>query len=231
MIKVLLADDHALFRRGLRSMLALEDDILIVGEAADGQEAQELAAELQPDIVLLDINMPRVTGIQAAQELRRAHPNLGIVMLTMFAEDEIVEEALAAGADGYLRKDTPFDDLVATVRQVADALQLLARDRGVGIEADMPADELMVLGDRDELIRVFENLIENALKYGASGKRVDVVLSRAFTVSGGEEAVAAVRDLHPSFPRHLPDLIERYKFCHLPHMCRPNVLKCGSYCK
>jgi DNA-binding NarL/FixJ family response regulator len=119
-IKVLLADDHALFRRGLRSMLALEEDIVIVGEAADGQEAQELAAELRPDIVLLDINMPRVTGIQAAQELRRAHPNLGIVMLTMFAEDEIVDEALAAGADGYLRKDTPFDELVATVRATAE---------------------------------------------------------------------------------------------------------------
>lgn len=115
-IRVLLADDHALFRRGLRSMLALEEDIQIVGEAADGQEAQDLAAELRPDLVLLDINMPRVTGIEAAQGLRRAHPRLGIVMLTMFAEDEIIEQALSAGADGYLRKDTPFDDLVATVR-------------------------------------------------------------------------------------------------------------------
>jgi DNA-binding NarL/FixJ family response regulator len=119
-IRVLLCDDHALFRRGLRSMLALEEDMQIVGEAADGQEAQELAAELTPDVVLLDINMPRVTGIQAAQELRRAHPKLGIVMLTMFAEDEIIEQAMAAGADGYLRKDTPFDDLVATVRATVE---------------------------------------------------------------------------------------------------------------
>lgn len=126
-IRVLLADDHALFRRGLRSMLALEEDMQIVGEAADGLEAQELAAELTPDVVLLDINMPRVTGIQAAQELRRAHPRLGIVMLTMFAEDEIIEQALAAGADSYLRKDTPFDELVATVRATVErrsALQL-----------------------------------------------------------------------------------------------------------
>lgn len=125
MIKVLLADDHALFRRGLRSMLALEDDMQIVGEAADGQEAQELAAELGPDVVLLDINMPRVTGIQAAQELRRQHPKLGIVMLTMFAEDEVIEQALAAGADGYLRKDTPFDELVATVRATVERRQAL----------------------------------------------------------------------------------------------------------
>ena len=157
MIKVLLADDHALFRRGLRSMLALEDDILIVGEAADGQEAQELAAELQPDIVLLDINMPRVTGIQAAQELRRAHPNLGIVMLTMFAEDEIVEEALAAGADGYLRKDTPFDDLVATVRATAERRAALPAQDGVAIE--LPS----ALTDADLLRRVVDGLTDQEI--------------------------------------------------------------------
>ena len=157
MIKVLLPDDHALFRRGLRSMLALEDDILIVGEAADGQEAQELAAELQPDIVLLDINMPRVTGIQAAQELRRAHPNLGIVMLTMFAEDEIVEEALAAGADGYLRKDTPFDDLVATVRATAERRAALPPQDGVAIE--LPS----ALTDADLLRRVVDGLTDQEI--------------------------------------------------------------------
>ncbi len=157
MIKVLLADDHALFRRGLRSMLALEDDILIVGEAADGQEAQELTAELQPDIVLLDINMPRVTGIQAAQELRRAHPNLGIVMLTMFAEDEIVEEALAAGADGYLRKDTPFDDLVATVRATAERRAALPVPEGVAIFV------LPSLTDADLLRRVVDGLTDQEI--------------------------------------------------------------------
>jgi DNA-binding NarL/FixJ family response regulator len=157
LIKVLLADDHALFRRGLRSMLALEDDILIVGEAADGQEAQELAAELHPDIVLLDINMPRVTGIQAAQELRRAHPRLGIVMLTMFAEEEIVEEALAAGADGYLRKDTPFDDLVATVRATAERRAAAPVPDGVAIVAP-PS-----LTDADLLRRVVDGLTDQEI--------------------------------------------------------------------
>lgn len=171
MIKVLLADDHALFRRGLRSMLALEDDILIVGEAADGQEAQELAAELQPDIVLLDINMPRVTGIQAAQELRRAHPNLGIVMLTMFAEDEIVEEALAAGADGYLRKDTPFDDLVATVRATAERRAALPPQDGVAIA--LPA----ALTDADLLRRVVDGLTDQEIA-AVSGLSESVVRDR-----------------------------------------------------
>ncbi len=101
-------------------------------------------------------------------------------------------------------------DLVSIVRQVADALQLLARDRGVSIEVDMPEGELMVLGDRDELIRVFENLIENALKYGASGKRIDLALAREPTADGAE-AVVSVKDYGPGVaPEHLPRLTERF---------------------
>lgn len=115
-ITVVLADDHALFRRGLRSMLELEADLHVIGEAGDGFEVQTLVRELSPDLVLLDINMPHLDGIAAARELRRTFPQLSIVMLTMFAEEEIVEQALAAGADGYLRKDTAFDEIVATVR-------------------------------------------------------------------------------------------------------------------
>lgn len=118
-ITIVLADDHALFRRGLRSMLELEPDLRVVGEAADGLEVQEQVGALHPDLVLLDINMPQMDGIDAARELRRRFPALGIIMLTMFGEDEVIERALAAGADGYLRKDTPFDDLVATVRASA----------------------------------------------------------------------------------------------------------------
>ena len=120
MITVMLADDHALFRRGLRSMLELEADIQVVGEAGDGLEAQDLARELLPDIALLDINMPNMDGIDAARELRRTFPEMGIIMLTMFAEEEIVERAMEAGANGYLRKDTPFDDIVSKLRATAD---------------------------------------------------------------------------------------------------------------
>lgn len=101
-------------------------------------------------------------------------------------------------------------DLASIVRQVADALQLLARDRGVSIEVDMPEGALMVLGDRDELIRVFENLIENALKYGASGKRIDLALARERTADGAE-AVVSVKDYGPGIaPEHLPRLTERF---------------------
>jgi two-component system phosphate regulon sensor histidine kinase PhoR len=110
----------------------------------------------------------------------------------------------------HVRPETPVD-LLPIVRQVIDALQMLARDRGVTVTVDAPKEPLIVSGSRDELTRVFENLVENALKYGASGKRVEVTLSRAFTVSGGEEAVAAVRDYGPGIAaEHLPRLTERF---------------------
>jgi two-component system phosphate regulon sensor histidine kinase PhoR len=110
----------------------------------------------------------------------------------------------------HVRPQTPVD-LLPIVRQVIDALQMLARDRGVEVTVTAPKEPLIVSGDRDELTRVFENLVENALKYGASGKRVDITLSRAFNVSGGEEAVAAVRDYGPGISaEHLPRLTERF---------------------
>ena len=104
-----------------------------------------------------------------------------------------------------------FADLVAIVRQVADGLQMLAHDRGVEIRIEMPQTPLAVRGDRDELIRVFENLIENALKYGASGKRVQVSGHREMGPDGEEEAVIAVHDFGPGIaPEHLPRLTERF---------------------
>src|SRR6201999_3064177 len=97
-------------------------------------------------------------------------------------------------------------DLAPIVRQVADGLQTLARDRGVEVKIDLPPEPLMVRGDRDELIRVFENLVENALKYGASGKRIDIALA-----SGDNEGQVAVRDYGPGIaPEHLPRLTERF---------------------
>ena len=118
-IHVLLADDHSLFRKGLRTMIEVEEDIRVVGEARDGLEVLALARELAPDVALLDINMPSVDGLDAARELRRAHPRMGIIMLTMFAEEEFVRRAVAAGANGYLLKDTPFSGVIGAIRAAA----------------------------------------------------------------------------------------------------------------
>ena len=112
--------------------------------------------------------------------------------------------------NAHLQPSTPLD-LAPVVRQVVDGLQTLARDRGVEINVALPQDELIVLGDRDELIRALENLVENALKYGAAGKRVDVTVTRALTRAGSPEARVAVRDYGPGIaPEHLPRLTERF---------------------
>jgi len=112
--------------------------------------------------------------------------------------------------NAHLQPSTPVD-LSPIVRQVVDGLQMLARDRGVEIKVALPPDTLTVLGDRDELIRALENLIENALKYGAAGKRVDVTVERAQTRAGLPETRVAVRDYGPGIsPEHLPRLTERF---------------------
>jgi two-component system phosphate regulon sensor histidine kinase PhoR len=112
--------------------------------------------------------------------------------------------------NAHLQPSTPVD-LAPIVRQVVDGLQMLARDRGVEIKVALPPDTLTVLGDRDELIRALENLIENALKYGAVGKRVDVTVGRAQTRAGLPEAHVSVRDFGPGIsPEHLPRLTERF---------------------
>jgi two-component system, OmpR family, phosphate regulon sensor histidine kinase PhoR len=112
--------------------------------------------------------------------------------------------------NAHLQPNTPVD-LAPIVRQVVDGLQTLARDRDVEINVAVPTDELTVLGDRDELIRALENLVENALKYGAGGKRVDVTASRGQTRAGSSEARIAVRDYGPGIPsEHLPRLTERF---------------------
>jgi two-component system phosphate regulon sensor histidine kinase PhoR len=112
--------------------------------------------------------------------------------------------------NAHVRPQTPVE-LAAIVRQVVDALQTLARDRGVTIALAVSAEPLLVLGDRDELTRVFENLVENALKYGASGKRVDISVERAETADGAGEAIVRVRDFGPGIAaEHLPRLTERF---------------------
>ena len=126
MIRVLLADDQALVRGGFRAILAAEDDIEVVGEAVDGREAVRLAREVRPDVVLMDIRMPVMDGIEATRLVTAEGDPPKVVVLTTFDADRYVYDALAAGAAGFLLKDLPSDDLGAAVRTVARGDALLA---------------------------------------------------------------------------------------------------------
>ncbi|MDZ8024377.1 MAG: response regulator [Nostoc sp. DedQUE01] len=117
-IKVLLVDDQSLIRQGLRALLELEPDLEIIGEAENGQEAINFVAELQPDVVLLDIRMPIMDGVAATREIQKRFPKTKILVLTTFDDNEYVSAALQSGAMGYLLKDTPSEELAVAIRAV-----------------------------------------------------------------------------------------------------------------
>jgi DNA-binding NarL/FixJ family response regulator len=125
-IRVLLADDQALMRGGFRMILETEDDIEVVADAVDGREAVELFGRLRPDVVVMDIRMPQMDGLEATRRLAKNDPDARVLILTMFDLDEYVFDALRAGASGFLLKDRPPEELVAAVRVVASGDSLLA---------------------------------------------------------------------------------------------------------
>jgi DNA-binding NarL/FixJ family response regulator len=124
--RVLIVDDQALVRAGLRAILEGEIDIEVIGEAGDGEEAIAAAGRVSPDVILMDIRMPKVDGLEATRSICKANGAPRIVILTTFDLDEYVYEALRAGASGFLLKDAPADDLIRAVRVAASGEALLA---------------------------------------------------------------------------------------------------------
>jgi DNA-binding NarL/FixJ family response regulator len=137
---VLLVDDHALFRKGVRALLATMDGVVVVGEAQSGPEAVTVSLEVKPDVVLLDLQMPGGSGLEAIPGIRHAAPDAAILVVTMRGDDAAVREALLLGARGYLLKDTEGDDFIRAIasvargdthldRRIADQLTSLLHDR------------------------------------------------------------------------------------------------------
>jgi two-component system NarL family response regulator len=125
-VRVLLVDDHALFRRGLRVTLELEPDMVVVGESGDGTDAVAKAIETLPDVVLMDVQMPRRGGIEACSAIKAAAPSTKILMLTMSDDEGDLYEAIRAGASGYLLKDLPIDEVASSIRAVQTGQSLIS---------------------------------------------------------------------------------------------------------
>ena len=125
-IEVMIVDDHPVFRQGLRNVLAAHEDLCIVGEAGDGEEAIERAQELGPDVVLMDINLPVLNGLQATRKLKALRPEINVVMLTAYDDEEQVYHAIRAGASAYHAKDVSPERLLDVIRHVAQGQYVVA---------------------------------------------------------------------------------------------------------
>ncbi len=124
-IKILIADDHTVLRQGTRKLLEQESDLKVVGEAGDGEEAIRLATELVPDVILMDIAMPKVDGIAATKQIKVEHPQINVLILSAYDDDQFVFRLLQAGAAGYLLKSVHSQELIAAVRSVSQGESVL----------------------------------------------------------------------------------------------------------
>jgi len=207
-IRVLICDDQMVVRMGLRAILSTVPDIEVVGEAGDGAEALALVPETRPDVVLMDLKMPQMNGIQATRALRERHPEIGVLVLTTYDADEWVFDAVRAGASGYLLKDTPREGLVAAIegtaagethvdpsiagklfRQVARSPALAAQP----LAAELSAREL-------EVLRLLARGLNNAdiarqlfLSEGTVRNYVSAILSKLDVSDRTQAAVLALR--------------------------------------
>lgn len=197
MIRVLIADDHPVVRDGLLMILGREPDITVVGEAANGPEALAMALETEPDIVLMDLEMPGFSGAVATREIRTKLPAARVIVLTAFDTDERIFEAVKAGASGYLLKGTPKADLVRALRTVdggGSLLQpdLMARllqrthepDPNALTEREREVLELMTDGLRNKEIGDILGITERTVKFHSG------VIFQKLSVSGRSEAIA-----------------------------------------
>lgn len=205
MISVLLVDDHQLVRAGLAALLATAEDLQVVGQAADGRQALEVAAEQRPDVVLMDLSMPVLDGVQATRQLLADLPGTHVVILTSFSDRERVGEALAAGAVGYLLKDCDPRDLLAAVRSAAQghapldprvARALLPSDQG-------RVEDSLSTRERQVLRLVGQGLANKQIgrSLGISEATVKAHLGRVFRAIGVADRTSAALWANEHLPR------------------------------
>jgi len=204
-IRVLIVDDHLIVREGLRLILETEVGFDLIGEAADGAEAIKLAAELEPDVILMDLRMPGMDGLTAIQHLRKEQPSIAVVILTTFNEDDLMRRGLGLGARGYLLKDTDRATLFNTIRAAARGetllnplvvSQLLNTKLQKKYLGDVPND--FELTDRE--IEVLKAVAkggtskEIAYQMGITERTIKAHLSNIYTKMGVESRTAAVSE-------------------------------------
>ncbi len=177
-ISVLIADDHSIVREGLKLILETTDDIEVAGEAADGAEAVRLAAELQPKVVLMDLRMPKMDGLTAIERLRALQPEMAVVILTTYNEDELMRRGLKAGARGYLLKDTDRETLLNTIRAAARGETLLKPEILARLLAEPRPEATPPAAPRPEAMPELSEREREVLEAVARGERSKEIAAR-----------------------------------------------------
>jgi DNA-binding NarL/FixJ family response regulator len=197
-IRVLIADDHAILRDGVRALLALSEDITVVGEAANGQEVIELARKLAPDVILMDIAMPGLGGLEATLEIRKDNPQVRILVLTQYEDREYIRRFLKAGVSGYVLKKAAGTELTSAIRAVyrgglvldPDVAREAMREQARSEDPDRTADPYDTLTDREK--QVLKLVAE-----GHSNKEVAELLDISVkTAMSHREHIMQKLDLH-----------------------------------
>jgi DNA-binding NarL/FixJ family response regulator len=190
MIRVLVADDHPVVRHGLCTMLEIEEDITVVGRAADGAEAVDQARETRPDIILMDVQMPNVDGIEALRRIRAEHPEAKVIVLTTYRNEDYIFPSLQAGARGYLLKDASREELADAIRAVAAGESLL----DPAYAAMTPQQHPLTARERDVLKLMADscNNAEIARRLFVSENTVKTHASNIFAKLGCSDRATAV---------------------------------------
>lgn len=173
-IRLLLADDHKMLREGLRRSM-VERGFDVIGEARDGAEAVELAASLRPDVILMDVSMPEIDGVEATRQIRERQADVCIVMLTMHADQDVLADAIRAGANGYLVKDCSTDEIASAIETVAGGETALSPRLAASMLAEVRRQE-----DQAEQTRVITKREEEVLQHIADGCSTPEVAERLY---------------------------------------------------
>ncbi len=175
MTKILIVDDQILFREGLRTLLTVQDDFDVVGEANNGEEAVRLAMQLRPDVILMDLRMPILDGVKATERLHSLYPDIRVIVLTTFDDDEFIFDGLRAGALGYLLKDVSSEKLFEAVRAAAKGEYFLLPSITAKVIAEfarLPRSTQVKPANTPEILSPRENEILLLVATGASNKEI-----------------------------------------------------------